>query len=71
LWVLKYQGKNRKLIPKPQGEKTEDAPLSNDVKLLQQELRKVQLHNKFLNAVIDIAEEQLHIDIRKKAGTKR
>jgi DNA-directed RNA polymerase subunit K/omega len=29
------------------------------------------LHNKLLNAIIDIAEGQLKIDIRKKSGTKQ
>ena len=68
---MKYQGKSRKHNPKPKEQKVEAAPLSNEVKQLQQELRKAQLHNKLLNAIIDIAEEQLKIDIRKKSGTKR
>ena len=70
-WVMSYQGKKRKHTPKPKEQKVEEAPLSNEVKQLQQELRKAQLHNKLLNAIIDIAEEQLKIDIRKKSGTKR
>ncbi|TAF44402.1 MAG: hypothetical protein EAZ64_06980 [Sphingobacteriales bacterium] len=70
-WVMSYQGKKRKHSPKPKEQKEEEVPLSNEVKQLQQELRKVQLHNKLLNAMIDIAEEQLKIDIRKKSGTKR
>lgn len=70
-WVMKYQGKVPKIKPKPKVQKLEEAPLSNEVKQLQQELRKAQLHNKLLNAIIDIAEEQLKIDIRKKSGTKR
>ena len=45
--------------------------LRSDVKQLQEELRKAKLHNKLLNAIIDIAEEQLKIDIRKKSGTKQ
>lgn len=45
--------------------------LPSDVKQLQEELRKARLHNKLLNAMIDIAEEQLNVDIRKKSGTKR
>jgi hypothetical protein len=68
---MKYQGKIRKHYPKPKELKLEEPPLSNEVKLLQQELRKAQLHNKLLNAMIDIAEDQLKIDIRKKSGTKR
>jgi len=70
-WVMKYQGKKRTYIPKVKERKEEAAPLSNEVKQLQQELRKSQLHNKLLNAMIDIAEEQLQIDIRKKSGTKQ
>jgi UDP-glucose 6-dehydrogenase len=45
--------------------------LPTDVKQLREELRKAKLHNKLLNAIIDIAEEQLKIDIRKKSGTKQ
>lgn len=70
-WVMKYQGKKRKNSPNPKEQIVNEAPLSNEVKQLQQELRKAQLHNKLLNAMIDIAEEQLHIDIRKKSGTKQ
>lgn len=72
-WVMKYQGKSvRKGKPKTK----QETPLGNeslptDVKQLQKELRKVQLHNKLLNTIIDIAEEQLKIDIRKKSGTKQ
>lgn len=71
LWVMNYQGKKRAPKTKPKLLKEDDAPLSNHVKQLQRELRKAQLHNKLLNAMIDIAEEQLKIDIRKKSGTKQ
>jgi transposase-like protein len=70
-WVMKYQGRSPKPTMKLKQKKEEEAPLSNEVKQLQQELRKAQLHNKLLNAMIDIAEDQLKIDIRKKSGTKR
>ena len=70
-WVMNYQGKCRKQKPKLKDLKLEEMPLSNEVKQLQQELRKAHLHNKLLNAIIDIAEDQLKIDIRKKSGTKR
>jgi transposase-like protein len=70
-WVMKYQGKKRKYTPKPKAENVDESPLPTDVKKLQQELRKAQLHNKLLNAIIDIAEDQLKIDIRKKSGTKQ
>ena len=70
-WVMKYQGRSPKPIMKLKQKKEEEAPLSNEVKRLQQELRKAQLNNKLINAMIDIAENQLKIDIRKKFGTKR
>ena len=72
-WVLKFQGKEMKR-PEPKTNLKEDLPqeaLPTGVKQLQEELRKAKLHNKLLNAIIDIAEEQLKIDIRKKSGTKQ
>lgn len=72
-WVKKFQGKSlrkeKPLRSAPLAQKEEPLPI--DVKKLQSELRKSQLHNKLLNAIIDIAEDQLKIDIRKKSGTKR
>lgn len=69
-WVIKYQGKSLKpsKIKKTIEEKE---VLSTDVKQLQEALRMAKLHNTLLNNIIDIAEEQLQIDIRKKSGTKR
>ncbi len=56
---------------KPVIEQVTTQPLPNDVEQLQEELRKAQLHNKLLNAMLDIGKEQYGIDLRKKAGTKR
>jgi len=72
-WVTRFQGKPVKKV-KPKTKLNDDLPqeeLPTDVKQLQEELRKANLHNKLLNAIIDIAEEQLKIDIRKKSGTKQ
>jgi transposase-like protein len=69
-WVKKYQGKSLK-PNKRQKTIEEKEVLPNDVKQLQEALRMAKLHNKLLNNIIDIAEEQLQIDIRKKSGTKR
>lgn len=69
-WVMEYQGKNKR--PSRAVKKTVDeTALPADVNQLQKEIRRLQLHNKFLNAIIDIAEEKLNIDIRKKSGTKQ
>jgi transposase-like protein len=73
-WVAKFQGKTlRKSKPPILREQSPKAelPLPTDVKQLQEELRKAKLYNELLNAMIDIAEAQLKIDIRKKPGTKR
>lgn len=42
-----------------------------EVKRLRAELRRAELHNKLLNAMIEIAEEQFEIPIRKKSGARR
>ena len=72
-WVLEYQNTSNPLSKErnqlPPADPSEDLP--TDVKQLQEELRKARLHNQLLNAMIDIAEEQLNIDIRKKSGSKR
>jgi len=70
-WVTKFKGKtvqkkDTKITPNAISE-----PLSVEVKVLQEELRKTKLHNELLNTMIDIAEEQLKINIRKKSGTKQ
>jgi transposase-like protein len=73
-WVSRFQGKivtKRKSKAKKEAEPLVQEDLPTDVKQLQEELRKAKLHNKLLNAMIDIAEEQLKIDIRKKSGTKQ
>ncbi|WHZ06322.1 MAG: hypothetical protein OJF59_001409 [Cytophagales bacterium] len=72
-WVSRFQGKPVKKV-KPKIKPVDNLPkeeLPTDVKQLREELRKAKLHNKLLNAMIDIAEEQLKIDIRKKSGTKQ
>ena len=73
-WVRIFQGKVQ--YRKKEKKKTIKVDESNDqlpadIKQLQEELRKAKLHNKLLNAMIDIAEDQLKIDIRKKSGTKQ
>ena len=69
-WIMKHEGKKpiKKADPEPEPENNE---LPSDIKELQEELRKAKLQNKLLNAIIDIAERELKVDIRKKSGTKR
>ena len=72
-WLQTFQGRRREKIkvnhlngrpPKTQSD-------SSEIKKLQKELLKAELHNKLLNAMIDIAEEQLGVPIRKKSGAKQ
>lgn len=53
------------------GEEPEERDLATEVKRLRGELRKAELHAKLLNEMIDIAEEQFEIPIRKKHGARR
>jgi len=74
-WVQKYKGnpiylrKPRKTIHNEIPQEVENLP--TELKQLQAELRKVKLHNKLLEALLDIGKEQYNLDLRKKAGTKR
>jgi hypothetical protein len=72
-WVQDYQGKmrNRKSEKKIKPAAVEIVnQLPTDVKKLQEELRKARLLNEILNEVINVAEEELKIPIRKKFGAK-
>jgi transposase-like protein len=42
-----------------------------EVRELQRQLEEARLQNELLNTMIDIAEDQLGVDIRKKRGAKR
>jgi len=72
-WVTKFKGKpvSKRKSKKENRQELTTEPLPMDVKLLQEELRKSKLHVELLNTMIDIAEYQLKISIRKKSGTKR
>lgn len=74
-WVQTFQGRRKEKIKVNhfRGRPKKDQPSreTRDVKKLQKELVKAQLHNKLLNAMIDIAEEQLGVPIRKKSGAKQ
>ena len=71
-WVTKFQGEPVRK-PKPQQRTSPPAPtpLPTEVKLLQEDLRKAKLHAELLGTMIDIAEKELKISIRKKSGTKQ
>ena len=51
------------------GEEAADA--AAEIRRLREELRRERLRSELLNAMIDIAEEQFEIPIRKKRGAKQ
>lgn len=53
------------------GVSADEREMPSDIKELQRELREARLYNKLLNAMIDIAEEQMGASIRKKPGAKQ
>ena len=72
-WVMQYQGRMKKSTKSKSVKPIEDLAtesLPTDVKELQAELRKARLLNEVLTEVINIAEEELGLQIRKKSGTK-
>ena len=69
LWVNEFKGISMPKTKKQNVLKEQVVP--SDIKTLQEELRKAKLHNELLNAMIDIAEDQLKISIRKKSGAKQ
>jgi transposase-like protein len=72
-WVQIYRGKmgkkkdDTKAAPLPESQDQ----LPTDVKKLQEELRKARLLNEVLTEVINIAEEEFNLPIRKKYGTRQ
>lgn len=72
-WVMQYQGRMKKSVINKRTKVIADLAqeaLPTDVKQLQSELRKARLLNEVLTEVINIAEEELGLPIRKKSGTK-
>jgi hypothetical protein len=52
-------------------ENGDDSDLHKQIRVLEAELKFEKLKVEALNTMIDIAEEQLHIDIRKKSGSQQ
>jgi len=69
-WVMKFQGTTSKILLKKSKEKTVVKPTA-EVLALQESLRLEKLRNALLTSIIDIAEQDLQINLRKKFGTKQ
>ena len=76
-WVMEYErtsgskvGMLKELTSPSMNLKDEKQGLPDDISLLKKELEDERLRNKLLTAMIEVAEEELKIPIRKKYGTK-
>lgn len=71
-WVMKFQGKEKKQEkPSPKSVENKVETISPEVVALREALRLEKLRTELLNAIIDIAEKDLKVSIRKKFGTKQ
>lgn len=77
-WITQFQRENDELalvndsqMKKKKPVKGSSTDNNQDIKALQQALADAQLKVAALNTLIDVAEEQLKINIRKKPGAKQ
>lgn len=71
-WVQQYGlGKELSLASMTPQEKQEKAALEKRIKELEKALEMAKLKNVAIETMIDIAEDQLKISIRKKSGPKQ
>jgi transposase-like protein len=73
-WIRKFDGckptRKRPMRINPK-ESTKESLLELKIKKLEEDLKREQFRTKALNTMIDIAERELKVDIRKKSGAKR
>jgi hypothetical protein len=67
--MSKANKKEEKVMPVIHPAK-EEAPLPDDINALKEELRQARIKIELQDLMIDIANKELGIDIRKKSGTK-
>lgn len=72
-WLLQYKSEKVEICIENTSPMAKDKPSSKDLEkeALQKALQEAELKIKALNTLIDVAEEQLKIDIRKKSGAKQ
>jgi transposase-like protein len=73
-WIRRFNEENTELCSSKgseMGNKTTDQHDSPEVRALKKALEEANLKVRALDTLIDIAEQQLKIDIRKKSGAKR
>ena len=60
-----------RLVEPTEAVELSEAEAAAEIKRLRRELYKKHLHTELLNAMIDIAKDELGVDLRKKHGLKR
>lgn len=73
-WMRKfgvYQMSTISSMKEPLKKSAKEQQLEQKVRQLESDLKKEQLRSTALSTMIDIAERELKIDIRKKSGAKR
>ena len=72
-WLFQYKSEKVEICIDNNTSMSAKNPISRDVEqeALQKALREAELKIKALNTLIDVAEDQLKIDIRKKSGAKQ
>ena len=78
-WMRKFevskpiedQNELYRVMAKEQQKSALEQELELKISKLEEELKREQLRTKALNVMIDIAERDLKVDIRKKSGAKR
>jgi len=78
-WMRKFglskpsedQIKLHRVMSKEKQKSTSEQELELKIKKLEEDLKREQFRTKALNIMIDIAERELKVDIRKKSGAKR
>lgn len=70
-WIRKFEGRELNKSSIMQHEKSSKKDLIKRLKELERELEDEKIRSEGLSKMIDIAEDQLKITIRKKSGTKQ
>ena len=71
-WVKEFEsGLTAEQLRASMERRKKQGELPVEVRELQRQLAEAKLKNELLNTMIDIAEDQLGVDIRKKPGAKR
>lgn len=72
-WIIQFKSEKVEICIENTSPMTKDKSSSKDLEkeALQKTLQEAELKIKALNTLIDVAEEQLKIEIRKKSGAKQ